>query len=205
MLVQAPRIRRLPCQINMCNMNRCLLEVPGGASAVLKHHSRSYLLILLQARVMSLVNDTVATLAACRYQDQDTMMGVILGTGSNGAYVERAECVQNAAKKLPKGAHMIVNCEWGNLTTDAMPRIDEDRAIDAESVNPENQHFEKMTAGKGFCKQFAVALCASELFQSCIILHLLKAPSCDCTLMSRCSQPCKHAVYMLLRVQWYVN
>ena len=96
---------------------------------------------------MSLVNDTVATLAACRYQDQDTMLGVILGTGSNGAYVERAERVQNAAKKLPKGAQMIINCEWGNLTTDAMPRIDEDRAIDAESVNPDNQHFEKMTAG----------------------------------------------------------
>ena len=101
---------------------------------------------------MSLVNDTVATLAACRYQDQDTMIGVILGTGSNGAYVERAERVHNAVKKLPKGAHMIVNCEWGNLTTNAMPRIDEDRAIDAESVNPDNQHFEKMTAGNGFCE-----------------------------------------------------
>lgn len=96
---------------------------------------------------MSLVNDTVATLAACRYQDQDTMLGVILGTGSNGAYVERAERVHNAAKKLPEGANMIINCEWGNLTTDAMPMIEEDRAIDAESVNPENQHFEKMTAG----------------------------------------------------------
>ncbi|KAL3147780.1 hypothetical protein ABBQ32_002513 [Trebouxia sp. C0010 RCD-2024] len=101
----------------------------------------------MKSRVMSLVNDTVATLAACRYQDQDTMIGVILGTGSNGAYVERAEHVHNAAKKLPKGANMIVNCEWGNLTTDVMPRIDEDKAIDAESVNPDNQHFEKMTAG----------------------------------------------------------
>lgn len=119
---------------------------------LLKHDFRSYLAlipipILLQARVMSLVNDTVATLAACRYQDQDTMMGVILGTDSNGAYVERAERVQNAAKKLAKGARMIVNCEWGNLTTNAMLRIDEDRAIDAESVNPDNQHFEQMTAG----------------------------------------------------------
>lgn len=129
---------------------------------------------------MSLVNDTVATLAACRYQDQDTMIGVILGTGSNGAYVERAECVLNAAKKLPEGAHMIVNCEWGNFTTNAMPRIDEDKAIDAESVNPDNQHFEKMTAGKAFCKQFAAVLCASVLFQSCTILTSTKG---DDTLM----------------------
>ena len=103
--------------------------------------------MLVQARVMSLVNDTVATLAACRYLDQDTMLGVILGTGSNGAYVERAERVHNTAKKLPKGSNMIINCEWGNLTTDAMPMIDEDRAIDADSVNADNQHFEKMTAG----------------------------------------------------------
>lgn len=111
---------------------------------------------------MSLVNDTVATLAACRYQDQDTMIGIILGTGSNGAYVERAERVHNAAKKLPKGANMIINCEWGNLTTDAMPRIDEDKAIDAESVNPDNQHFEKMTAGTALTHMCFYCICVSE-------------------------------------------
>lgn len=120
-------------------------------------------LVLLQARVMSLVNDTVATLAACRYQDQDTMIGVILGTGSNGAYVERAERVHNAAKKLLKGANMIINCEWGNLTSDAMPRIDEDKAIDAESVNPDNQHFEKMTAGSALARQDILNLCEDSI------------------------------------------
>ena len=106
----------------------------------------------MQARVMSLVNDTVATLAACRYQDQDTMLGVILGTGSNGAYVECSERVHNANKKLPPGKNMIINCEWGNFTTAALPMIDEDKGIDADSVNPENQHFEKMTAGKSLAK-----------------------------------------------------
>lgn len=100
---------------------------------------------------MSLVNDTVATLAACRYQDQDTMIGVILGTGSNGAYVERSERVHNASKKLRPGTNMIINCEWGNFTTAALPMIEEDKAIDADSVNPENQHLEKMTAGKIMC------------------------------------------------------
>ena len=102
----------------------------------------------LQAGVMSLVNDTVATLAACRYQDQDTMIGIILGTGSNGAYVETAEHVHNASQQLSPGSHMIINCEWGNFMSDALPRIQEDRNIDADSVNPDNQHFEKMTAGR---------------------------------------------------------
>ena len=108
---------------------------------------------------MSLVNDTVATLAACRYQDQDTMIGIILGTGSNGAYVERAERVHNAAAKLPKGPNMIINCEWGNLTAAVMPRIDEDKAVDAESANPNNQHFEKMTAGIVPTQQCPLHLC----------------------------------------------
>ena len=30
--------------------------------------------------------------------------------------------------------------------------IDEDKGIDADSVNPENQHFEKMTAGQILAK-----------------------------------------------------
>ena len=96
---------------------------------------------------MSLVNDTVATLAACRYQDKDSMMGVILGTGCNGAYVETSEHVHNTTKQLPQGTEMIINCEWGNFSSEALPMIDEDKCIDAASENPENQHFEKMTAG----------------------------------------------------------
>lgn len=126
---------------------------------------------------MSLVNDTVATLAACRYQDQDTMIGVILGTGSNGAYVERAERVHNAAKKLPKGAHMIVNCEWGNLTTHAMPRIDEDIAIDDESVNPDNQHFEKMTAGNVLATRLKLRPSAHHCFG--LMLHCMNKTRAD--------------------------
>lgn len=103
--------------------------------------------LCMQARVMSLVNDTVATLAACRYQDQDTMLGIILGTGSNGAYVERSDRVHNASRPLQKGTDMIINCEWGNFSTKHLPMISEDLAIDEESVNPQNQHLEKMTAG----------------------------------------------------------
>ena len=133
---------------------------------------------------MSLVNDTVATLAACRYQDQDTMLGVILGTGSNGAYVECSERVHNASKKLPPGKNMIINCEWGNFTTAALPMIDEDRGIDTDSVNPDNQHFEKMTAGKslvnvGFRISLDCCTCSNAPVQvvkdrSCFLAQPLK-------------------------------
>ena len=96
---------------------------------------------------MSLVTDTVGTLVACRYRDKDTMVGVILGTGSNGAYIEQAHRIKNAPKALPEGSSMVINCEWGNFTCSALPFTDEDFAIDQESTNKGSQHFEKLTAG----------------------------------------------------------
>lgn len=101
----------------------------------------------VQAKVMSLVTDTVGTLVACRYKHKETMVGVILGTGSNGAYLEKAENIHNAPKPLPEGSSMVINCEWGNFTCDALPFLEEDRAIDRGSTNQGSQHFEKLTAG----------------------------------------------------------
>ncbi|KAL9668168.1 hypothetical protein QQ045_002543 [Rhodiola kirilowii] len=42
----------------------------------------------LDMRVSALVNDTIGTLAGGRYHDQDVIAAVILGTGTNAAYVE---------------------------------------------------------------------------------------------------------------------
>lgn len=39
------------------------------------------------------MNDTVATLAGARYWDDDVMVAVILGTGTNACYVERMDCI----------------------------------------------------------------------------------------------------------------
>lgn len=103
--------------------------------------------VCLQSRVTALVNDAVASFAACRYTDTDTMLGVILGTGVNGAYVEQAERVLNAGKKLAADAHVIINCEWAEFVTEALPQMHADLELDAETVNPGHQVFEKMTAG----------------------------------------------------------
>ena len=43
--------------------------------------------------VLVQVNDTVGTLAQCRYWHPDAMVGVILGTGTNACYVECADAV----------------------------------------------------------------------------------------------------------------
>ena len=39
------------------------------------------------------MNDTVGTLAGARYWDDDVMVAVILGTGTNACYVERMDAI----------------------------------------------------------------------------------------------------------------
>lgn len=54
------------------------------------------------------VNDTVGTLAGGRYNfEEETMVGCILGTGTNACYVESAAEVQKWTDPLPKSGQMV--------------------------------------------------------------------------------------------------
>lgn len=53
------------------------------------------------------VNDTVGTLAGGRYVNKDVIAGVILGTGTNAAYVERADTIKKWEGPLPKSGEMV--------------------------------------------------------------------------------------------------
>lgn len=53
------------------------------------------------------VNDTIGTLAGARYYDNDVIVGVILGTGTNAAYVERAHAIPKWHGLLPKSGEMV--------------------------------------------------------------------------------------------------
>ena len=73
-----------------------------------------------------LLNDSVGTAAGGRYQDERTMLGIILGTGTNACYVERASRLPPA--RLPEGydvarhsGQMLINTEWGNFTSATLP------------------------------------------------------------------------------------
>ena len=48
----------------------------------------------VNGEVFAILNDTVGTLAASKFMDQDTQLGVILGTGSNAAYIEKTSSIQ---------------------------------------------------------------------------------------------------------------
>ncbi|XP_066363309.1 hexokinase-7-like [Miscanthus floridulus] len=98
-------------------------------------------------RVAALINDTVGTLAAGRYNDEDVVIGVILGTGSNAAYVEEASTIPKLEGELPKSGNMVINTEWGNFDSSCLPITEYDQALDEESLNPGEQIFEKLISG----------------------------------------------------------
>lgn len=98
-------------------------------------------------RVSALINDTVGTLAAGSYYDEDVVIGVILGTGSNAAYVEKANAIPKLEGELPKSGNMVINTEWGNFSSSCLPITEYDQALDEESLNPREQIFEKLISG----------------------------------------------------------
>ncbi|KAF3638829.1 Hexokinase-1 [Capsicum annuum] len=90
----------------------------------------------MDMQVSALVNDTVGTLAGARYWDDDVMVAVILGTGTNACYVERVDAIPKLAKGISKSPVTIVNTEWGAFSN-GLPLTEFDREMDAESINPE--------------------------------------------------------------------
>jgi len=98
----------------------------------------------INLRIRALANDTVGTMEAAAYKYADCSMGVILGTGTNAAYVERTS--QVGKWRGAPSEEMVINTEWGNLNMQRWMNS-YDRAIDAASTNPTKQTFEKMMSG----------------------------------------------------------
>ncbi|KAL2234776.1 hexokinase-1 [Sesamum indicum] len=101
----------------------------------------------VEMRVAALVNDTIGTLARGRYTNNNVYLGVILGTGTNAAYVECAQAIPKWHGPLPKSGEMVINMEWGNFRSSHLPITEYDHALDVGSVNPGEQIFEKLTSG----------------------------------------------------------
>ncbi|RUP51172.1 hexokinase-domain-containing protein [Jimgerdemannia flammicorona] len=115
----------------------------------------------VNATVVAIINDTTGALVATNYTDADANVGLIFGTGTNAAYVEELGAMHKCLKeeeantikeKLKKHGHrakMVVNTEWGALDNDdvVLPRTKYDHTLDADSVHPRTQAFEKMISG----------------------------------------------------------
>jgi len=100
-------------------------------------------------KVAALLNDTVGVLAAQRYLDPDTSIGIIIGTGTNACYVERIERVTKwkPPKSLKQDSETCINIEWGAFDSELLPRVEEDYAVDQATVHAGKYMFEKLLSG----------------------------------------------------------
>ncbi|KAI8897032.1 hypothetical protein BC833DRAFT_540711 [Globomyces pollinis-pini] len=99
----------------------------------------------LKINIKALVNDTVGTLVTHAYTDPQTYIGVILGTGTNAAYVEKSH---NIPKWNRDDGEVIINTEWGAYNEPSiLPLTTWDRNIDRHTSNPKQQIFEKLISG----------------------------------------------------------
>ncbi|XP_019587223.1 hexokinase-4 isoform X3 [Rhinolophus sinicus] len=101
-----------------------------------------------EMEVVAMVNDTVATMISCYYEDRRCEVGMIVGTGCNACYMEEMHNVE-----LVEGeeGRMCVNTEWGAFGDAG--ELDEflleyDRMVDESSLNPGQQLYEKLIGGK---------------------------------------------------------
>lgn len=72
---------------------------------------------------------------------------MIIGTGTNACYFERADAIIKAQGLPTSSGGMVVNMEWGNFWSSHLPRTSYDIELDAQSPNPNDQGFEKMISG----------------------------------------------------------
>ncbi|XP_041650622.1 hexokinase HKDC1-like [Cheilinus undulatus] len=101
----------------------------------------------MDVEVLAMVNDTVATMMTCGFDDKYCDVGLIIGTGTNACYME---AMRNVDLVQGDEGRMCVNTEWGAFGDDGA--LDDfitefDRNVDAASRNPGKQIFEKMVSG----------------------------------------------------------
>jgi hexokinase len=118
------------------------------APSIVGQYVGSELLKRLGGGEIAIVNDTVATLLAAKATEGDKVyssyLGFILGTGTNTAYVEKNRNILKVQGLDPNGS-MIINAESGSF--DKIERSRFDLAMDAKTIDPGHNPFEKMIAG----------------------------------------------------------
>jgi len=106
----------------------------------------------LNVEVTAILNDTTGTLIQGAYLDKETAVGLILGTGSNASYIEKAERVKHwEGIKPPPGTEVIIEIEWGAFGDNGVLdfiRTQFDRQVDTNSLLVNSFTFEKYFAGK---------------------------------------------------------
>jgi len=99
----------------------------------------------ISVNLTGIVNIAAGSLMALAWSQTDCKIGLIIGTGTNAAYVEQStECeLYEGRADLPL---MIINTEWGRFGGNGhmdFIRNEFDKLIDVESPQPGERYFEK--------------------------------------------------------------
>ncbi|XP_023018710.1 hexokinase type 2 [Leptinotarsa decemlineata] len=100
--------------------------------------------------VCAVLNDTTGTLMSCAWKNRNTRIGLIVGTGTNGCYVEKQSEAELFDEPDMGSGNVIINLEWGAFGDDGaldFCRVKYDVDIDKRTINPGKQLHEKMISG----------------------------------------------------------
>ena len=148
---------------------------------------------------VSVVNDTVATLLAAKAERNDyasTYIGLILGTGTNTAYVERNSAIGKIS--LVEG-RQIINVESGCL---AIELGDLDKEFVSGTKDPSKYLFEKKISG-AYLGPFAACVIEAAIKEGILSKGFAERysqiPALDTTRMSHYLEMCHNEEYDLVR------
>jgi len=114
----------------------------------------------LGASVTAVINDTVGTLMSGLRSDDDTVIGLILGTGTNACYVESKANIPKLPSWVEPSGDAVVCMEWGGFSSSRdvavapsgaerlLPLTPFDIAMLNETDKAGRQVFEKLISGK---------------------------------------------------------
>ena len=113
---------------------------------------------------------------ASAYNDPETIVGAIFGTGCNGAYMEDVGSIPKLTKNssvqdIDPSTPMAINCEYGAFDNAhrVLPRTKYDVQVDDESPRPGEQSFEKMCAGLYLGETFRLVMV--EMAEKGMLFH----------------------------------
>lgn len=104
-----------------------------------------------KVKVVAVLNDTTGTMIQGSTLDSHTAIGLILGTGSNACYLERADRVEHWETERHGEREVIIDIEWGAFGDNGVLdfiKTDYDRENDANSLIVNSFTFEKYISGK---------------------------------------------------------
>lgn len=103
----------------------------------------------INVHIVAMCNDSVATLMAHSYNTNTACVGVVLGSGTNAAYVELVSNIPKLHTEIASPT-MVISMEWGALGNhdhSFLPVSFLDEEIDSHTLNPGRQYLEKMMSG----------------------------------------------------------